>query len=268
MDEITSIEDIDLNQDAEAELRSLLAEEFAAALDDFRERIEGTGLEGRFRDDLGIEIYRRIDKIVATLDHLADQRRYRLYDFPAEREMILDEFLHGDPMTFVDREEVPDTPTQDRYFVIGPSGSGKSRIIAERVRRLPDNAVAHVLIPDELMLDPSDAKALARESFNGDLLLVWEDVHRIDEARENVVLERTLRELDSALDDAGHELYTLLEARSGHLDDVPGTLPADFENPKSLWSPYEPLRVGNLDERSIREIADAMAAEFDIERLY
>lgn len=265
VDEIVGIEDVELDEEAKEELRELLAEEYAAAVADFRDRIEGDAdLEHRFQADLEIEVLRHLDEMHEAFHRLADRRPYGLYDFPAEREAVLDTLLPGDPVEFVDREEVPTEPEPGRHFVLGPSGSGKSRIIAERLKRLPNDSVAHVLVPENRMLDPSDAKGLARESFDGDLLLIWEDVHRIDEGGENAILERTLRELQHALDEQGHSLYTLLEARSGRLHNIPGSLPTGFENDKSLWSEYEPLWVGTMDEPHLRDIAVAMAAKFEI----
>ena len=263
-DEVSSAADVDLNEETRNDLQNLLAEEFAAAINDFRNRLDSANIETRFQEDLGIEILQRVDEIASAFDRFADQRRYKLFSFPEEREAVLAEILPKNPISFIDRKEIPEVTDPDRHIVIGPSGSGKSRIITEWIRRLPESAIAHVLIPDKRMLSPIDVNMLSRESFDGDLLLVWEDIHRIGESREDIVLERTLRELEHALSDAGYNLYTLLEARSGRLDDIPGTLPADFKNRKSLWNAYTPLRVGGLNKRALYDIIDLMAAKFTI----
>lgn len=265
VDEIAEHEWIDLTESEQRELRTILADEYADAVAAFHDHVaENERLQRRFQTDMGTALVEQLDAISQAFDRIAGPTPYEIHDFPAGREAITDTLLAGDPIPFVDRTEVPEEPKPNRYFVLGPSGSGKSRVIVEFIHRLPGDAVNHVLIPDNRMIDPSDAKALAHESFDGDLLLVWENVHRIDEGRENRVLERTLRELDQALAEQGHELYTLLEARSGQLHAVPGNLPADFENKQSLWSGFEQLRVEQLEPDRLRSIIDVMATEFGV----
>ena len=263
--EIVGHEDVDLEEAAETELREVLADEYAAVVADFRDRIASDDdLRRRLQTELELDLRDQLAAMYDAFERLADRQPYGLYDFPADRDAVLEILLPNEPVPFVDRPEVPDRPAVGRYLVLAPSGAGKSRIIAEWIRRLPDDAVAHVLVPEARMLDPADARRLARQSFDGDLLLVWEDVHRVDEAGENRVLERTLRELAHGLNEQGYELYTLLEARSGRLDDIPGNLPADFRNDKSLWSAYEPLFVGEVDAARLGEMAEAMADRYEI----
>jgi tetratricopeptide (TPR) repeat protein len=266
VDEIGGHEDVDLGEAAKAELREVLADEYAAAVADFRESIvSDDDLRHRLQTELELDLHDQLAAMRDAFEHLADRQPYGLYDFPADRDAVLDILLSEEVVPFVDRPEVPDRPAVDRYFILAPSGAGKTRIIAEWIRRLPDGAVAHVLVPEARMLDPADARRLARQSFDGDLLLVWEDVHRVDEAGENRILERTLRELAHGLDEQGYELYTLLEARSGRLSDVPGNLPEDFTNDKSLWSAYEPLFVGEVDTTRLRKMAQVMASQYEME---
>ncbi|MFP8958859.1 tetratricopeptide repeat protein (plasmid) [Natrialbaceae archaeon A-CW3] len=265
IDEIVAHDDVDLTDESQAELRQLLAEEYAKAVAEFRDRVASDEqLQYRIQEQFQLNVLEHLERIQEAFDRLAPRRPYKLYSFPEDRNAIITKLLPSDPVPFVDRPEVPDFPAPDRNFVIGPSGSGKSRIITERIRRLPEDAVDHILIPEQRMLDPADAKQLSRESFDGDLLLVWEDIHRVDEAGGNRVVSSTLQELTHALNNQGYELYTLLEARSGRLDNVPGNLLSDFTNDKSLWSDYERLDVGDLDEAHLRDMADTMADRFGV----
>jgi len=262
---IDTHEDVDLDESARDELRMILAEEFTKTVDDFINHIaENDELANRFHAELEIDIRKELQELRTAFDQFINRNPYTLYSFPTEREAIIESLLPGDPFTFVNRSEVPDQPKPGQKFVLGPSGSGKTRIIAERIRRLPQESIAHVIRPDERLVDPSDAKALSQESFDGDVLLVWEDVHRIDENRENAVLDAVIHELRENLEGKGYSLYTLLEAQSGQLDNVPGNLPADFENDKSLWSDFEPIWVGTLDGDTLREIAEEMATALDV----
>ena len=272
--EIDGAELTALDEEAEAELRELLAGEFAELMADFRDRVHGDeDLEHRFQADLEMDVARRLDEVIESFERMAGRRPYDLHDFPEERDAVLAALLTGDSVAFVDREEVPAEPDPGRHVVLGPSGAGKSRVIAERVRRLPDDAVAHVLIPQDRLQDPADARSMADLSADGDILLVWEDVHRLDERRENAVLEPALRELDRTLDGQGHNLYTLLEARSDRFDDLPGDVREDFgaertpwgEEAKSLWADYKPLWVEGLDVERVAELVDRTAEEYGVD---
>jgi len=265
IDEIVAHNDVDLTDESQAELRQLLADEYAKAVAEFRDRVASNEqLQYRVQEQFQLNVLEHLERILEGFDRLAPRQPYNLYSFPEDRNAIITTLLPSDPVPFVDRPEVPDFPAPDRHLVIGPSGSGKSRIIAERIRRLPEDALDYILIPEKRMLDPADARQLSRESFDGDLLLVWEDIHRVDEAGGNRVVRSTLKELTHALNNQGYELYTLLEARSGRLDSVPGNLLSDFTNDKSPWSDYEQLDVGELDETHLRDLADTMADRFDV----
>jgi len=267
VEQIVEIEDVELEDKDEKELREVIAEEYADAVESFRGRIEGNDkLQHRFQEDLEMEVLQTLDEISEELERLAGGQPYDLYSYPEDREEIENVLIPGESVEFVDRDEVPSNPEPGRHLVLGPSGSGKTRVIAERVNRLPDDAVEHVLVPEKRLLDPSDAPSLARRSFDGDILLVWQDLHKVEEGQENAVVERVLRELEDGLGDQDRELYALLEARSDRLHSLPGNLPNDFDSPKSFWSDYEPLRVGGMTAPALREIAERAASDvYDIE---
>lgn len=248
-------DEIGLSDDDRTALRSTLAEEYSRAAEAFADRVrDDEELREQFQTDVGIELLDRLNRMATRFDQLAYTGPYELYDFPAEREAVIDALLPGEPIPFADRSEVPAEPEPARRFVLGPSGSGKTRILAAFVDRLPADAVSTVIVPQGRFLDQSDAKELARRGFDGDTLLVWEDVHEATTEDTNVV-ERTLRELAAAIEPED-SLYTLLEARSGRLDAVSETLRADFDNENTLWADYEPLWVGTVAPESLRQMID------------
>lgn len=266
--EILDAEVADLSPDEqeEAELRELVAAAYADAVDDFLDQVATDDeLANRLQTDLQTDIIDQIESVLTTFERLSQHKCYNLYEFPEERDAILDALQVNRETKFVDRPMlVPESPSAGRHLILGPSGSGKSRVIAERLNRLAPDAVEYVLIPDDQLLDTADARALARESFDGDLLLVWEDLHRVDGGREDGVVRNVLTRLDSTLADQNHRLQTLLEAQSGRLDDVFGNLPADFQNEKSLWHSFEPLWMNELDEEGRHHLANRMADRFGI----
>jgi tetratricopeptide (TPR) repeat protein len=265
-DQIVQVEDVQLDSDAEQELRTILAEELGTVVDEFHDRIaDNDELARQFQLELESDILGELRMMRGEFERLTGREPYDLYTFPGDRDAVLKRLLPGRQIDFVDRPEVPDEPPVDRNFVLGPSGSGKTRIIAEWMTRLHNSAIAHVLFPQDRLLDTSDAKALAAGSFDGDILLIWEDVHRVDESGENRVLESVLHELEQSLSEQGYELYTLLEAQSGQLHKVPGNLPKDFDNEKSLWSSFDPIWVGELPTSQLRQIAASLAEMYGID---
>lgn len=263
--ELDGLEDVDLDQEARDELEKLLGEEFRNAVDEFRERaVQDDELRQRLQAEFQIDVLEELAAIREAFDRLAYRRPYTLYSFPEKREQVIASLLPENAVEFVDREEVPDNPDPGRYIVIGPSGSGKTRVIAAWINRLRTDSIDHVLIPDERMIDPADAKGIAREDFDGNVLLVWEDIHRIDEGRDNLIIESVIRELTHTLEANGNNLYTLLEVQSGQLHNVPGNLPAAFNDEKSIWNAFDPLRVEQINLEFLLNLAVRMADKYDV----
>ncbi|MDL0138778.1 tetratricopeptide repeat protein [Halobacterium salinarum] len=265
IEEVNEAEDVNLDKEASEELQKLLSEEFRNVVDDFRDRvIQNEELSQQLQAKFQADVLDRLATIREEFDQLAYRRPYTLYSFPEDRERVISTLLPENTVEFVDRQEVPKNPDPGRYVVVGPSGAGKTRILAAFINRLPENSVNHILLPDERMLDPADVRGITREEFAGDVLLVWEDIHRIDEGGESLVLESAIHELSHALDSDGHTLYALLEARSGQLHNVPGNLPAAFDDEQSFWSDFEELRVENVDPDFIHDLAVRMADKYDV----
>ena len=253
-EEIDSHKSVDLDEDDLRELRSILAQEYATAVSTFYDQVaDDEELQRRFQNDLGIKLLDELDDVRRTLERIADPSAYKIFEFPIQRGEIIDKLLPGDPIPFVDRQEVPENPEPGRQVILGPVGSGKTRIIAETIRRLPEDSVDYVVIPEQRFLSQEDARALGRRSFDGNLLLVWEDLHKVEKAGEGNIVKRTLAELRTALS-PDQDFYTLLEARSGRLDDIPGRLPQDFDNDDSFWSDYEPLQVNVVEKETLQGI--------------
>jgi tetratricopeptide (TPR) repeat protein len=252
---VEQIEDYaSLNEAELLELRQIVASEYSNAVDEFQTSLtDDESIQNEFQTELGIEILEELRSIKQTCDRISDPESFELFKFPDERAEILDMVLPRGRIPFVDRDEIPDEPNLDRYMVLGPTGAGKTRIICEWVNRLPDDVVDYVLIPKQKFLSQEDARAIGRKSFDGNVLLIWEDVHRVNPNAEGNLVERTLLELEDAL---GQEqnLYTLLEARSGRLEDLPDVLPEGFENENSVWYDYKAQYVGNLEEAALGQI--------------
>lgn len=179
IEEINKVEDVDLDEEANEELQKLLSEEFRNAVDDFRDQVIQNGeLTRQLQAEFQVDVLDEWAAIQEEFDQLAYRRPYTLYSFPEDRESVTSTLLPESAIEFVDRQEVPKNPDPGRYVVVGPSGAGKTRILAAFINRLPKDSVDHILLPDERMLDSADVKGITREEFTGDVLLVWEDIHR------------------------------------------------------------------------------------------
>jgi hypothetical protein len=164
----------------------------------------------RVEEATGVALADRLGDVAATFERLAGAHPARLYEFPAERAAAVAAVDADRETPFVDRPAVPDRPEVGRHLVVGPPGSGKSRVIAERLARLPADALGHVLVPEADLLDAAAVRALMPVRITGDVLLVW-DLHDVAGTGPTDVAA-TLDRLDATVAAAGHRLYTLLEA--------------------------------------------------------
>lgn len=198
----------------------------------------------RVEEAAGVALADRLGDVAATFERLAGAHPARLYEFPAERAAAVAAVGADRETPFVDRPAVPDRPEVGRHLVVGPAGSGKSRAIAERLARLPDDAVGHVLVPEADLLDAAAVRALAPDRITGDVLLVW-DLQEV--ARSGVTdVAGTLDRLDATVAAAGYRLYTLLEAPAVDADGTDGG--GDAPDTVADRSPDARARDGRSEE--------------------
>jgi len=231
---------------------------------------QDSDLAHEFQERLQIDIRRRVTEALDRLDRLTagPKRRFERYDptVPGELDELADFLRDTDPeetARFVDRSELEDLPDTDRLLVVGPAGSGKTRVLEALARNYAED-VSTILSPKGSL--PSlgqDEWAFEYDPFDGDVLLVWDDIHRIDENREdNRVFEDAVSALEETVADQGHALHVLAATRSGHISALPGAIgtAADVcDRNRGLWADFEPLELGVMDPSRLRKLARRIA---------
>lgn len=229
-----------------------------------------------FRERLQMDIQRCMRESLDRLDRLAGgpPPRFRRYD-PAvagEVDELVESLWETEPertAEFVDRPELDELPATDRLLVVGPAGAGKTRVLGELARDWAED-VSLVLTPKgSLQVRGQSEWAFERASYDGDVLLVWDDVHRVDEQQESHVVEDVIPAMSEAVGEHGHDLYVLAAARSGDLGDLPGkglrTPEHIATRDRGLWGPFEPLELGTMATGRLRTLADRIADRLDVE---
>lgn len=136
--------------DAEREtLREVIAEAHREAVAALRERAkDDEELQTRFQIAANAELLDRLEAFRQSFDRLATRGPFESFEFPAEREAVVERVLRESPdIEFAERPDVvPEPPEPARRVVLGATGAGKTRVIGERLNRLPADAVETVIV--------------------------------------------------------------------------------------------------------------------------
>lgn len=255
---IVGMEDVELTETTEEELKTGILEAYRAAVEAFHERVVGTEVGDLFQQELDLDVARGVSEAIDRLDRietrLGPTKHYDVFDVREELDAALDAIQEGAQPTFVDRPELDGFDPVGWTLVVGPAGSGKTRVLMELVRGLHHEDVQSVVIPDQMQFT-GDETALERERFDGDVLLVWDDVHYLNERRDNSVFESAVSKLERSLVRQGHSLTVLATARSGNIDDLPGL----HSGSSRFWGDFDRLLLSDLDVELLSDLIDAMA---------
>jgi len=272
-DRIMSADAVGLEDENRADVVEVVTAAYDYFFQEFESRVSGTPLADELNSKLGRSISAQVAELADELDRIAEAARppsrYERFD-PEDVERAVETFVPPDDVDveFVDRPELEETPDVDRLLVAGPAGSGKTRTLEALLRRRAPS-VAHVIVPkaDELNY-PQDQYAFERASFDGDVVLAWDDVHKINEEQDNTVFDDVLRKLDSTLAEQGHDLHVLAASRSGEIEYLPGKgveSSGDIERRRhGLWGDFEVLRLESLPVSNLRTIAERLADEREV----
>ncbi len=251
--------DLETNPQLQQALKSAVAEAYREAVGSFSERLVDAGLDEQFVAEANIEELGALDQLQDRLSDLEERlthpRFYELYRGDAAGRRRASRMIDPQALEFVSRPELEDNRTAQRLLVLGPGGSGKSRVLAELVATA-DSAIEHIIRPKAALQSPQDLQPLRSESFQGDVLLVWDDLHAISPETDNTVFRKAIFELEEFLA-PDHELHVLAAARSDQVESLPGDISTD----SSLWSPFEDVWLEELESEAIATLFDRVLAK-------
>ncbi len=267
VEKITNNNNVALDDEAEQELRQILAAELANIVDSFTRRLsEDDQLRNRFQTELQVDIRQELGQIQDQFEQLSEMGiifRFLRFD-PGETDDVISMIEPPRAVDFVSRPEVDNIPEAKQLLIVGVAGSGKTRMI-EKLLQNRSNQVDLILTPDpNESLFRQDQYAFERESFDGDVLLVWDDIHKINENQDNVIFEDVVSKLRSRVAKDGQSLFVVAAARSGHISELPGSVrsPTSIDNRnEGFWDEFQTLELGSLPQQHTRRLIKRMGRE-------
>ncbi|SFR54772.1 hypothetical protein, partial [Halorubrum sodomense] len=246
-------------------VKEAVAETYTEAVQDFKQRIAGTDradLLGFANDEELLEQCSAIEAKIGNILQLLQRRQYyTLFDGTPEGFEQARRELTSENIEFVDREILPEDIEAYRLLLIGRKGVGKSRTLAELTRRIDSDEISHIIIPSEGFDSREDIGAIEQESFSGDVLLLWDDIHKISEEGEDATVLSLVKKLENILDNQGYSLRVLVASRSERLDQLPGSL----NDPDSFWYEFEQIELPPLDPKVLVEILRRTLEHYEVE---
>ena len=150
-------------------------------------------------------------------------------------------------------------------MITGPIGSGKTRVLAELMRRRAEvDGIEHLMLIDSETMKTQDQWAFEFEVFDGDVLMVWEDAGRAADDFEQVVPA-----LDSHVSDQGYRLHVLAEVRAERIDKFPTETIRNQDSIRNssvpFWEPFDVLELEILPHDRLRELVDGFAEKHGVD---
>lgn len=146
----------------------MVAEAYEEAVGSFGERLVDAGLDEQFVAEANIEELTALDQLQERLAELKEQltysRFYELYRGDAAGRRRASRMIDPQALEFVSRPELEGKQEAQRLLVLGPGGSGKSRVLAELVATA-DVAIEHIVRPRAALQSLQDLQPLRSEAF-------------------------------------------------------------------------------------------------------
>ena len=255
-------------------VKQAVAETFSESLDRLLEVVTNNRYE-LFDAKLGVETHQVVQEtkqgVEALRQDLIGTRYYEVYDPEEELDRLLAD-LRDDvrKIPYVDRPEVHerglgDGDLPERLLITGRAGTGKTRTLVELLRQASTEELDAIIRPTEHFSMETHVQRFDHEQFEGDVLLVWDDIHRVreDYGDSRSLVETTIRSWRGKLADEGHTLRMLLAGR--HQEE---RLPGDPWDPdESLtWRGFaEPLLLRPREESRFlkRLVKEGLESEFE-----
>lgn len=231
----------------------------------FVQSIEQAGLTEEVELELNLEILNRINNLsqgIEAADRGQQNKHFTIRKEPNEITETDSTALVGVPESFnefVKHSSLKDLEHEASRIVVGKKGAGKSRTLAHLVKVVCGRTTVDYLVDIEDSFRVDDIEALLSTGLNGTVLLVCDDVHRLEGPRNIHPFRRLVRRLKTEIGDEGR-LIALCSVRSERINELPHIKRFD-EDP--VWNEFEKTRLNSLDTESVKEILESSLNAMD-----
>jgi len=262
---IAEVDGLDMDDPTvERTVKSSVEEAYEDAVERFADRIsDWPMLQDKFETRTNLLLTDGIDRALIHLQEIRQSLQRRRYyeridtdeeDWLAQVAALLDTETR---VPFVDRDELERLPENKQTLLLGRKGAGKSRALIKLADRLGDE-VDHVVVPQEQLQETRDIDRLLDERFDGDLLLLWDDIHGINPGDENQVFDVGVSKLDRDLREEGYTLHVLAAARS----EEQHRLPRDYDRRRSE---FDVKKLDLLDFQTLVDLFEKALGAYDVD---
>lgn len=176
------------------------------------------------------------------------------------REYLQVQTDHTQRLSYIKRQEVPGKLGQ-KHLIVGPKGSGKSRLLFERAMdRFESGAVQSALVPSRAATRIEDIQAAFSHEFDGDVLLVWDDIHNVDPGDTANLFYETVLKLQEQLSD-DQSLHVLATVRSEEVEKLPRYR---FWREDRVWSSFNRTTLAPLDSSTAKSFIENGITEYEL----
>jgi tetratricopeptide (TPR) repeat protein len=227
--------------------------------------VEQAGLTEEVELELNLEILNRINNLSKGVEVAERDQQNTHFTIQKEPETITETdttALVGAPESFtefVNHSSLEDLDYDASRIVVGKKGAGKSRTLAHLIQVVCGRTTVDYLVNLEDSFRVDDIEALLSTGVNGTVVLVCDDVHRLEGPSNIHPFRRLVRRIKTEMGGDGH-LIALCSVRSERINELPHI---KRFNSDPVWSEFEKTRLKSLDSESVKEILQSTLDAID-----
>jgi len=222
----------------------------------FVQSIDRAGLTDEIELELDVEILKRVTELSQGIKGRGRSQKNEHFIIREGADEVSEAdsaALIGVPKPsddFVQHPSLADVEYDASRIVVGKKGAGKSRSLAHLVGEVCERTAVDYLVTLEDSFRVDDVEDLLSTEFDGTVLLVCDDVHRLEGPRDIHPFRRLVSRLRTEMQ-SDCRLIALCGIRSERIDSLPH-LKRFSDDP--VWSEFEKTRLESLDLESVEAI--------------
>jgi len=247
----------------EEDAKEIVEEALEEAVNNWFDRIKGTETADRFLLEITWETESHVKILQEKLETLIDDDRqtewYTRIDVDCSdntSKRVSRELGSSRPTTteiYVNRPEIPEKLVGNKHLIVGRRGMGKTKTLEQlQTKLLREREIDHVIIPKDSFVGQEDAREFSNEDLQGDVLLVWDDIHGMRPGEQGATVRETILRLSDILEGSENSLYVLASVRSEFKDDI-----IYLNRPTDrVWKDFNQIELEPLDEDTVVELTE------------